>query len=41
MDGEPIPERVSGETHEVSDQCKDGIRALVDVDVSKLAGPDP
>ena len=37
MDGEPIPERVPLETHRVGDEYKDGIWALVDVDVSKLS----
>ena len=37
MDGEPIPERAALETHQASDEFKDGIWALVDVDVSKLS----
>ena len=37
MDGEPIPERVPLERHRVSEQYKDGIWALIEVDVSKLS----
>ena len=37
MDGEPIPERDSLETHQAGDEYKDGIWALIEVDVSKLS----
>ena len=37
MDGEPIPERAPVEAHQVNLEYKDGIWALVDVDVSKLS----
>lgn len=39
MDGEPIPERAPVETHQVNLEYKDGIWALIEVDVSKLS-PD-
>lgn len=37
MDGEPIPEKVSLEMHQASDDYREGIWALVDVDTSKLS----
>lgn len=37
MDGEPIPERAPVETHQVNLEHKDGIWALIEVDVSKLS----
>lgn len=37
MDGEPIPERAPVETHQVSLEYRDGIWALIEVDVSKLS----
>ncbi len=37
MDGDPIPEQAPMEKHQVSDEYKDGIWALIEVDVSKLS----
>lgn len=37
MDGEPIPEKAALETHQNREDSKDGIWALVGVDVSKLS----
>ena len=37
MDGEPIPDKASLETHQASDDYKSGIWALVSVDLSKLS----
>ena len=37
MDGEAIPARESLETHQASENYKDGIWTLVDVDVSRLS----
>ncbi len=37
LDGEPIPERASLETHQANEDYKDGVWVLVPVDVSKLS----
>ena len=37
MDGEPLPDKESLETHQASDDYKSGIWTLVNVDLSKLS----
>ena len=37
MDREPIPDRAQIETHQVSEEYREGIWALIEVDVSKLS----